>query len=248
MRQERQDLGDDLEGCLARFADAEAADGVAVEVHFDEALGAFATQIAVNTALDDAEEALCSLAEFAMPRDFVPMGAEVIEGAARPVHGEAEAFAGAIAIGRVFGALVESHADVGAESYLHLHGVLGRKEVTAAIQMRTEAHTFIGDLAQLRQAVNLEATGVGEHGVRPTDELMQAAHAADGLVAGAEIEMIGIAEDDLRAEGFEDVLRDGFDGAGCADGHEDRSFDGLVGKMQLRAASAGLSGVENVEG
>jgi hypothetical protein len=79
--------------------------------------------------------------------------------------------------------------------------------------VRAEAHAFIAHLAQLRQLKNLKAAGVREQGVRPADELVQAAHAADGFVAGAQIEMVGVAENDLGAERFEHVLRNGFDGA-----------------------------------
>jgi hypothetical protein len=34
-------------------------------------------------------------------------------------------------------------------------------------------------------------------------------------------------------------VRDGFDGAGRADGHEDRRFGGSVGKVEASAATAG---------
>ena len=76
------------------------------------------------------------------------MGAEVIERAARPGHGEAQAFFGASAIGGVLGALVESHADVGAESDLNVDGVLGREEVLAAIEMGAELDAIVGDFAE----------------------------------------------------------------------------------------------------
>jgi hypothetical protein len=84
--------------------------------------------------------------------------------------------------------------------------------------------------------------------MRPADEAMQAAHALDGLVAGAQIQMIGVAEDDLRAEVFEDVLGHGLDGAGGADRHEDRSFDRLMGQMKPAAAATFRGGLELVEG
>ena len=71
--QERQNFGDHFEGELARLADAEAADGVAVEVHFDEALGALAAEIAVHAALDDAEAG--HLRRGGAPlRDSTPLG------------------------------------------------------------------------------------------------------------------------------------------------------------------------------
>src|SRR5208283_5129580 len=127
------------------------------------------------------------------------MGAEVVEGAASPGHSEPQAFLSAGAFGGIFSALVEGHGNVSAKGDLHIHGVLWGEEVTAAIQMRAEANAFVGDLAELAEREDLKAAGIGEQGARPTDETVQSAHAADGLVAGAEIKMVGVAENDLRA-------------------------------------------------
>ena len=98
------------------------------------------------------------------------MRAEMIERAARPGHGEAQALFGAAAVGGIFGAFVEGHADVGAESDLDVDGVLGREEVRAAVEVRAEADAFVGDLAQRAEREDLEAAGVSKHGARPTDE------------------------------------------------------------------------------
>src|SRR5579872_870529 len=113
--------------------------------------------------------------------------------------------------------------------------------------MRTELHAFVCDLAKLREAVDLEAAGVGEQAAWPADEFVQAAHAADRFVAGTEIEMVGVAENDLCAEGFEDILHDGLDGARSADRHEDWGFDDLMGEMQSSAPSAVCGGLQKIE-
>ena len=103
-------------------------------------------------------------------------------------------------------------------------------------------------LPQLGQRENLKAAGVGKHGAGPTDELVQAAHAADGFMTWAEIEVVGVAEDYLRAERFKNILRDGLDGACCADGHKDRRLDDLMRQMQGRCgAPRGRGCVEQVE-
>jgi hypothetical protein len=60
---EFEGAGDHLAGDLARFADGEAADGVAGEVEFDEALGGFAAEVRIHAALDDAEERLGAVGE-----------------------------------------------------------------------------------------------------------------------------------------------------------------------------------------
>jgi hypothetical protein len=59
--------------------------------------------------------------------------------------------------------------------------------------------------------------------------------------------VIRIAEDDFGTEGFQDVLGDGFDGSGCANGHEDGGLNGLVRKDELCTAAAGFGLVEQVE-
>ena len=182
------------------------------------------------------------------PGNFVLVGAEVIEGAARPGHGEAEAHFGAGARGGILGALVKGHADVGAESYLNLHGMFRSKRVRTPVEVGAEADTVIGDFAERIEREDLEAARVGEQGARPAHEAVQAAHAANGLVAGAQIQVIGIAEDDFRAEGFEHVLRNGFDCSLGADGHEDGCFDGLMGEDETGApATCGGCG-EELEG
>ena len=126
--------------------------------------------------------------------------------------------------------------------------MFGREEVAAAIQMRTEANTFVADFTQSAEREDLKAAGVREHGAGPTDEAMQAAEAADYLMTGAQVKVVGVAENDFSAEGLERVLRNGLDRAGCADGHEDGRLDGAVGEMKLGAAAAGCCFRDYFEG
>ncbi len=119
--------------------------------------------------------------------------------------------------------------------------------MAAAVEVGAEADAFVGHLAELAERKDLKAAGIGEQGARPTDEAMQAAHAADGFVARTEIEVVCVAEDDLDAEGFEQILRDGFDGTGGAYGHENGGFNSLVGQDELGAAATGLGLIEEVE-
>src|ERR1700679_1283100 len=98
--------------------------------------------------------------------------------------------------------------------------------------MRAELNAFVSDFTERAEGEDLEAAGVSEEGARPTHEFVKAAHAADWFVAGAEIEMVGFAEDNFRGERFERVLRDCFDGALRADGHEDGGFNGLMGQEE----------------
>ena len=99
------------------------------------------------------------------------------------------------------------------------------------VEVRAKADAFVCDLAQLSQTVNLKAAGVSKQGLRPTHEAVQAAHATDGFVAGAQVEVIRVTENDLRAEVFDDVLRDCLDGARSAHGHKDGRLDRLMGQQ-----------------
>ncbi len=63
-----------------------------------------------------------------------------------------------------------------------------------------KGHAFFGDLAQAGEAEDLEAAGIGEDGVGPGHEAVQSAELADEFVAGAQVEMIGVGEEDVDAE------------------------------------------------
>jgi hypothetical protein len=181
------------------------------------------------------------------PRDFVLVGAEVIERALRPGHGQAKAFFGASAISGILGAFVEGHDNVGAESYLNIDRRFGSKRVWTPIEVRAELDAVVGDFAERAEWEDLKAAGVRKECARPTHEFVKATHAANGFVAGAEIEVISVAEDDFCAEGFERVLRDGFDGSLRADRHEDWSFYGLMGQKETAATAAGGGVGEELE-
>ena len=76
---------------------------------------------------------------------------------------------------------------------------------------------------------------------------MQSAHAPDGLVAGPQVEVIGVAENNFSAQRFQHVLRDGFDRAGGAHRHEDRRLDRAVRQMHLSPPPARSGGCRYVE-
>ena len=139
--EEFEGAGDHLARNLAGFADGEAADGVAVEVHLDEALGGLAAEVGVHAALDDAEEGLGCF-ELLRPGNFVLVGVEVGLGACGPGVGEGHGVAGAFVRGRGLDALVEGHQDVGTEGDLDFDGVLGREEMRGAVEVGAELDAF----------------------------------------------------------------------------------------------------------
>lgn len=110
--------------------------------------------------------------------------------------------------------------------------------------MGTKSYAFFGDLAQFIQAENLKATGIGKDGARPGHEAVEATELADGCDSGPQIQVIGVAEQNLNAELFEDILGNGFDRCRGADGHKDGSFNFAVGRGQARRAGGSGAGVK----
>lgn len=76
---------------------------------------------------------------------------------------------------------------------------------------------------------------------------MQAAQIADEFMARAQVEMVGIREDDLGPELFERFLGQGFDRSLGAHGHEERGLDRAVRSGEAAAARASGIGLRYFE-
>src|SRR4051794_3193128 len=102
-----------------------------------------------------------------------------------------------------------------------------------AVEVRLEDDSTLGDLTQPAQAEDLKTAGISEKRIRPGHEAMQSAELPDQLVAGAEEQVVGIGENDGRAELLREVaLGESFDGGLSSDGHEHGSFDVAVSCMK----------------
>src|SRR5258706_8486209 len=174
-----------------RFADSEAADRVSRKIEIEKLPRTFATQIGKRRPLHDAE---LQLAEISVaPRTFVKIDARAL----RPFCGALERSFRFLAGRRRFDALIEDHGDVRSQRELNLRGFFRREEMLRAVKMGTEAHALIGHFSQFGKAEDLIAAGVREDGARPGHELMKPAELARQLVTGAQIEMIGVGENDF---------------------------------------------------
>ena len=98
--------------------------------------------------------------------------------------------------------------------------------------MRTEAYAVIGDFAKFGQTKNLVTAGIGEHRTVPGHEFMQSAQSADQFMAGTKIEVVGIAENNLRTEFFQSFVAQRLHSSLCAHRHEERSIDRTVRSIQ----------------
>src|SRR5690606_15415954 len=107
---------------------------------------------------------------------------------------------------------------------------------------RSELDAFLGDLAQTVQAEDLETARIGQNGLVPLHETMQPAVLFHDVGAGAQPQMEGIAQDDLRADLVEFMRQHGFYAAVSAYGHEDGRLDDAVIKGDLAPARGAVGG------
>ena len=95
---------------------------------------------------------------------------------------------------------VEGHDDVRTDDSLDVHDSLGGEEVLRSVDMGAEGHAFVRDLTSVRQAEDLVATAIGEDGAVPAIEAVQASRLVERIETGAQVEVIGIPQDDLRTD------------------------------------------------
>jgi len=88
--------------------------------------------------------------------------------------------------------------------------------------MAFEGHALFRQLAQPRQAHHLKPAGIGEDRLVPVHELMQPAQTVDPFGSGAQHQMIGIAQQDIRTGRGDAFGHHRLDRGGSAHRHEGR--------------------------
>src|SRR6185503_6030602 len=99
-----------------------------------------------------------------------------------------------------------------------------------------------GYLAQLAEAEDLEAARVGEDGAAPAHEAVQPGMLCDDLDPGAQPQMKGVAEHDLRAGGGELFGRHRLYRAVSPHRHEGRGIDAPMRKLERPAPRLAVPG------
>ena len=161
----------------------------------------------------------------------------LVETAVEPPLREAERLGGVFARGVARGAFVEGHHNVGSDRALGVDDAFGREEVLRAVDVRPEMASLLFQLAARGQRKDLKAAAVGEHRAFPGREAVHAAGAFEDLRAGAQVEVIGVCQDDLRAGFVAHVaVENALHRRGRAHGHEDRGADDAVIRMQFARA------------
>ena len=133
--------------------------------------------------------------------------------------------------------LVEGHDDVCADAALDVHHLLGRKGVSAAVDVALEGAAFFRQLADAGKRKHLEAAAIGQDWAVTSVEAVQSASLFQYLCARTQVKMIGVAKDDLSPNVlFEVADGDALHASHRADGHEDgRLYLTVVGRDESGA-------------
>jgi hypothetical protein len=206
----------------------------------------------VDPALDDPEDGLSG-----RPLLLVPG-----EAAVEPPVGALGRPGGVVAVGVEGGALVEGEGDVRAERRLDRHRLLRAEKPVRAVEQGLERDPPLGDL-DLRTAgdlapapldlvrdpavgerEDLEAAGVGDQRPLPVHEAVESAAAGDQLLAGRQVEVEGVAEDQLVAERGDLGGGEAPHAALGGERDERRGADLAVGGMQEARAGGAVTGLD----
>src|SRR5205807_9352804 len=146
-------------------------------------------------------------------------------------------------------ALVQDHHDIRPQGHLNLYGALGGNHVACTVEMGLEAHAFLTHTRQGPETKHLKTPAVGENGGWPGHEGMQATKAADEVVARAEEEVVGVAQNNTRPTGQQVAGAQRFDRGLGANRHEYWGIEGAMRGVQLSQTCLAVRiGVEELEG
>ena len=104
--------------------------------------------------------------------------------------------------------------------------------MAGAVQVGSEGDPVGVDLPAVGQGKDLVPAGIGQQRARPTHELVEAAKPGDRLVAGAQVQMVGVGEEQSCAQSFQLRGGDGLDRRLRAYGGEERGEQFAVRRSQ----------------
>ena len=104
--------------------------------------------------------------------------------------------------------------------------------------MGLEDDAIVGDLSEFGKAEDLKPPGVGQNRTRPAHEAVQPAEPAHGFMTRAQVEVVGIGENNGRIDFVEEFLRrDAFHRGLGANGHKDGRRNHTVRGVNARLTS-----------
>ena len=145
---------------------------------------------------------------------------------------------------RQLDAFIELHGDVGPEQLLNFDRALGRQLDRGAVEMGAKGDAGVLHLAQLCKGHDLKPAEIGEDGMRPIHELVQATERRNAFRAGPQHEVVGVAEHDVGTARTQSLRRHALHRRLRADRHERGRRHHAVGGGDLAASRSTIASEE----
>ena len=110
--------------------------------------------------------------------------------------------------------------------------------------MAFKGDAFFINFSAVGQREYLKAARIGQNGVRPLHEAVQAAQARHQCVAWAQVQVIGICQHQAGPQHFQLYRGDSFDGGLCANRSEERREQIAVRGMKNARAGVPVTGMD----
>src|SRR5690606_10538879 len=108
--------------------------------------------------------------------------------------------------------------------------------------MRTECNAFFFNFAHFGKRIHLVAAAIGQYRSGPSVEPMKSAGTMQYIQSGPQVQMVGVAEDDLCVHGFDQfMLMHRFYGTRCSHGHKNRRFNDAMCGLHETGTCLGLA-------
>ena len=218
---------------VGRLSHGKPSDSIALAVIRGHVLCSLDPQVRIDASLDYGEKCLgVTVQRLCLP--------EAGDASFQPLLRQVQGLAGVVAVGVAGGALVQGHDDVGPDDALGVHIVLRGETVGRAVDMRAEGAALRSQFPAVGQGEYLETAAVGQYRAVPSGKPVQASGHPQGLQPGPQIEMIGIAQDDLSPDiGFQVPMVHSFNRTDGTHGHKDRCLYGPVVRPDPSSACVG---------
>jgi hypothetical protein len=139
-------------------------------------------------------------------------------------------------------AFVEGHDDVRAQVFLNADGFLGREAMLRPVDVTLEGHAVIVHYPGFGKRENLEAARISQHGMRPAHEAVQPAQLGYQVVAGTQVEVVGVGEHQRGAQVSHLHRGERLDRRLRTDRREDRCLQYAVQRCEGASAGAVILG------
>ena len=112
--------------------------------------------------------------------------------------------------------------------------------MTGTVNVGSEFDSLLGDLSKIPKAEYLESAAVGQNRPVPVHEFVESSRFPDQLMAGAQIEMVGVAQYDVCVDVQQVARGHRLNRRLRANGHEDWRVDVAMRRVEHAKARAAL--------